>query len=385
MKAHIYRASLVGVLVLCASTLGVALVSASTTISTNIDTGGNLSVTGDAAIGNYATVDGDLSEDGALGPSALTIGRQFTGTAASLSSNGVNILNLSDPAEDGWFAYGSISAGASKAGNTHAFHDIAGSYQIAIHAGSGTVTSLYGTQPIADNIGTGHITDAYGVWAQVFNESTGIIDNAYGSWSGLATNSGTINTYHAYHAAAGRGTLANEVGFWADDFAGSATNPYYSWFDSRGVRRVKEDSTFNGVGQAIEALYNPLFTKNTPGASDYERIILGEWNSNTAQIGTENSGSGSARPLALITAGTARMTIGASGSIGIATTSPVANLQVANGSNATTTMEVGSSGQNKGSCLKLYRTDGSAIYAYIAAGATTFTLTTTACASVSNF
>jgi hypothetical protein len=74
-----------------------------------------------------------------------------------------------------------------------------------------------------------------------------------------------------------------------------------------------------------------------------------------------------------------------SGSVGIGTTTPVANFQVANGSNATTTMELGSAGQNKGSCLKLYRTDGSAIYAYVAAGATTFTLTTTACANVSNF
>lgn len=73
------------------------------------------------------------------------------------------------------------------------------------------------------------------------------------------------------------------------------------------------------------------------------------------------------------------------GNVGISTTSPVANFQVANGSSATTTMEVGSSGQDKGSCLKLYRTDGSAIYAYVAAGATTFTLTTTACANVTNF
>ena len=71
--------------------------------------------------------------------------------------------------------------------------------------------------------------------------------------------------------------------------------------------------------------------------------------------------------------------------VGVATTSPVANFQVANGSNATTTMEIGSGGQNKGSCLKLYRTDGSPIYAYVAAGATTFTLSTTACASVSDF
>jgi hypothetical protein len=72
------------------------------------------------------------------------------------------------------------------------------------------------------------------------------------------------------------------------------------------------------------------------------------------------------------------------GKAGIGSSTPVANFQVAN-SNATTTMEIGSAGESKGSCLKLYRTDGSAIYAYVAAGATTFTLTTTACASVSNF
>ena len=74
------------------------------------------------------------------------------------------------------------------------------------------------------------------------------------------------------------------------------------------------------------------------------------------------------------------------GSVGVGTSTPVANFQATNGSsNATTTIEFGKSAQNKGSCLKLYRTDGSAIYAYVAAGATTFTLTTTACASVSNF
>ncbi len=73
------------------------------------------------------------------------------------------------------------------------------------------------------------------------------------------------------------------------------------------------------------------------------------------------------------------------GTEGVGTSSPVANFQVANGANATTTMEVGSAEQNKGSCLKLYRTDGSPIYAYVAAGATTFTLTTTSCATVANF
>lgn len=74
------------------------------------------------------------------------------------------------------------------------------------------------------------------------------------------------------------------------------------------------------------------------------------------------------------------------GKIGAGSTTPVANFQVTNtSSNATTTMEVGKTGQDKGSCIKLYRTDGSAIYGYVAAGATSLTLSTTACASVTNF
>jgi hypothetical protein len=75
-----------------------------------------------------------------------------------------------------------------------------------------------------------------------------------------------------------------------------------------------------------------------------------------------------------------------SGTVGVGTTTAVANLQVTNQTgNATTTTEFGRAGQNKGSCMKLYRTDGSAIYAYIAAGATTFTLSTSACATVTGF
>ncbi len=80
------------------------------------------------------------------------------------------------------------------------------------------------------------------------------------------------------------------------------------------------------------------------------------------------------------------MVIKENGSVGIGTTTPVENFAVTNSTaNSTTTMTVGQGSSNKGSCLKLFRTDGSAIYAYVAAGATSFTLTTTACASVSNF
>ena len=66
--------------------------------------------------------------------------------------------------------------------------------------------------------------------------------------------------------------------------------------------------------------------------------------------------------------------------VGIGTSTPATQLQVTTPTaNATTTVTVGKAGQSKGSCLELYRADGSVIYAFVAAGATAFTLTTTSC------
>lgn len=99
----------------------------------------------------------------------------------------------------------------------------------------------------------------------------------------------------------GGGTITSAMGLYEVDRANAAiANNYYSWFDSRGVRRVKEDSTFDSVGQAIEALYNPQFTKYTPGAVDYERIILGEWNGNIAELGAQAGGTGVLRETRII-------------------------------------------------------------------------------------
>jgi hypothetical protein len=61
-----------------------------------------------------------------------------------------------------------------------------------------------------------------------------------------------------------------------------------------------EDHTFDGVGQAIEVLYNPQFVKYTAGATNYERVVLGQWNGNVAEIGTQAAGTGTLRPLRLI-------------------------------------------------------------------------------------
>jgi hypothetical protein len=76
------------------------------------------------------------------------------------------------------------------------------------------------------------------------------------------------------------------------------------------------------------------------------------------------------------------------GWLSVGTSTATANVTLANNSaNATTTVEIGLSGQTKGDCLKWHRTDGSPIYVYVAAGATVWSLSTTAniCSNVAGF
>jgi hypothetical protein len=76
--------------------------------------------------------------------------------------------------------------------------------------------------------------------------------------------------------------------------------------------------------------------------------------------------------------GTNRFIVTDSGSVGIGTSTPVTNLQVTAG-NATTTVTIGKIGAGKGSCLELYDVAGTVVYASVAAGASTFTLSSTSC------
>lgn len=77
-----------------------------------------------------------------------------------------------------------------------------------------------------------------------------------------------------------------------------------------------------------------------------------------------------------------KMHITSRGNVGIGTTTPGwdTTLHIATSTaNATTTMTIGKVGQNKGSCLELFDAAGSAVYAYVQPGATSFTLSTVSC------
>lgn len=76
------------------------------------------------------------------------------------------------------------------------------------------------------------------------------------------------------------------------------------------------------------------------------------------------------------------------GNFGIGISGPVANFQATNSTaNATTTIELGQTGQNKGTCMKMYDETGAAAYLYVkhSGGAPTLSVSTTACASVVGF
>lgn len=168
-----------------------------------------------------------------------------------------------------------LSVANTDSTNWHSLNQFSGLME---HLGSGTVGDAYGYIGQVYLGGSGNITRAYGLSAYMQNYGSGTIANLYGMYPQHAPQTGAVTNAYAYYANAE----------WKH---ATVTNAYFAWFDSSGVWRVN--------GDGIVAYYNPAFTKYTPGATNYERIVT-QWNSNVAEIGTEASGTGTSRALRLI-------------------------------------------------------------------------------------
>ncbi len=252
-------------------------VYASTTIGTDVQTNGNL------FLGGASTTD-----IGTVGTGNFFYGNATYGCGDTPASNGgcppFQIEStFTDPAS---YALAEVNATYNPTGDVVNGNETfaAGSTFTGTHAfDSGIYTAIYGQNYMQSSGGM----DTSSIFYSNSNVQNGNLRKSTDVWLGAPSVSNG-------------GSISEREAIWIADQANTATNAYYSWDDSRGVRRVKEDNTFNSVGQAIEALYNPQFAKYTPGATDYERVVLGQWNSNVAEIGTEAGGTGTLRPLKLL-------------------------------------------------------------------------------------
>lgn len=186
---------------------------------------------------------------------------------------------------------GTQGAGATQ--NVNTLTGLYGEGNSTLPAGR-TVNQVLGGNMQAYITGGGTATEATGLFTQVLADSGSNIGKGYGitTWLyDITDDPGTGIGYAFYGDYLNDIAMAESYGFWMGDMSGSATNPYFIWYDSPGVYRIKADG--------VMAYYNPAFTKYTPGATNFERIVQ-QWNGNTAEYGPEAGGTGTQRPLRLL-------------------------------------------------------------------------------------
>ena len=310
VRLHIAKDRMLVVAVLILSGVLVAgVVSASTTISTDINTQGQLTVTG------TSTLTGSVS-----------IGN--TGTASTLS------------------VFGQILGNAFAASSTTATSTFAG------YVGIGTTTpnmklSLWGS-------GTNGF---FGISSTTQGDI--FVVNTSGKVGIGTTSPTTVLTVQAASTAGG--------------------------IQSNGTAALGSSS---GGGLVAATVFAPdaaderiggLYFAGSNGSGGYNYPVTINAFSNQAWSGGSVSGAYLAFSTTYSGSRLEKMRITGDGLVGIGTTTPTTQLQVTASTNATTTVTIGKVGTGKGSCLELYDAAGTAVYAYVAAGATTFSLSATSC------
>lgn len=200
---------------------------------------------------------------------------------------------------------------------------------------------------------------------------------SFNNSTGLFAIPKSSSTQDGYLSAADWSNFNNRV---SSQWITSGSNIYYSsgkigietTTPSYGVDIV--DNTGLAIGD--DALRRKTFVASITSPYDLLKITSygksGSWRGGINLDVSYNGGSS-------LTGLTVRAnTDGTSASVGVGTSTPVVPLQVtAVSSNATTTVEIGKSGQSKGSCLKMYNTAGTVVYCSVTG--TTFSCSATSC------
>jgi hypothetical protein len=270
-------------------TLTLAPSGLNTSVSGSLAVTSGLNVTGALGNGNYLQVNGTSG----LIYNGTNVGIGTSSPYAKLSVAGQvvadNIWATSTTASN-YFA-GNVGIGTTSPMGKLAIQ----SGQIVAAVGSAAAPAY----TFNDGLGTGWFSNGGGSIGFSFNGTERFRVGAAGSGAAVVTSQPS-NTF--------------AIGIAPSNSMTSDVTLYRDAADSLALRRTTN-------AQSLK-VYN-TFTD----AGNYERGGI-NWASNTLQFGTENSGTGSARSLAFLTASTTRMTIDSTGNVGIGTTSPSVVLDI---------------------------------------------------------
>ena len=220
------------------STLGYAS-STALTVSGDTVIGGTLKVTGATTLSSTAVVSGNFTASAlsAFGSGVLSsnITIESTRVPTTISGTEVNLdsfLTLNPTANSSAFYTGSQSFVDTKSGNVRDFTgDLKGSYNAALHHGSGVMSSGIGSHNVVKAYpGSGNITVGYGSISEVQNAGSNLIGDAIGSY-GFVSNTGTGTTTRAYSMYAdspfaSAGSIGTAYGLYINSITAGVTDNY---------------------------------------------------------------------------------------------------------------------------------------------------------------
>jgi hypothetical protein len=393
MKKTIFGRSIL-ISILSAFVIGTSA-SAATTISTDISTGGTLTVTGLSSLGQASTTQFSVSGNS-----------YFPGGSTWLSSGNLGIGTTSPYAPLSVVGAGGVVAEKFIATSTTATSTFAGNIVVgtrpnafalsnSLAMNSTTFSDAAVVKSTGASIALGS-TNASGPGTHSIEASGASI--AFGTmthttFSGTPTVTIKANGGGAlaggYIEGINTGTALQEIAaFGLGSFAmGILSTTAYSRIAATGFASFAQG--YVGAGSAMSILSSGrgsfaqgYVTTGTTTASGNGSFAVGD-NITASGVLSTAFGTGftnsTANSFMVGYASTPMFTV-TSTAVGIGTTTPTTQLQVTTASsNATSTLTVGKVGQNKGSCLELFDSAGTAVYAYVAAGATTFTLSSVSC------